>query len=1079
MPRRDDLETILVIGAGPIVIGQACEFDYSGTQACGALKEEGYRVVLLNSNPATIMTDPAFSDATYIEPICEEAAERIIEKERPCALLPTVGGQTALNVSMRLAKKGVLDCHGVEMIGASALCIERAEDRQVFKSIMEDIGFDTPKAVMASSEEEAMEGLRTIGLPVVIRPSFTLGGQGGGIARKEEEFLEIIRGGLKASLVHQVMIEQSVLNWKEYEMEVVRDKNDNCIIVCSIENIDPVGVHTGDSVTVAPALTLTDKEYQAMRNASFRILRAIGIETGGSNVQFAVEPESGRMVVIEMNPRVSRSSALASKATGFPIAKIASKLAIGYTLDELKNDITRTTPASFEPTLDYVVTKMPRFAFEKFPAAVPRLGTSMHSVGEAMAIGGTFKESLQKLVCSLETGLDSLSYPGEVGTKEEVLETLGTLVPHRLLLVAEAFRLGATVEQIYGRCFYDRWFLRQIKELVEAEEILRAMPLLPTCRRQWFAIKEQGFSDAFLARLWRTDEQTVFQCRKSYLVTPRYCQIDTTAAEFESYTPYLYSTYVSLAPFASLEAVPSSGSKRVLILGSGPNRIGQGLEFDYCCVHGAWALKAEGVVPIMVNCNPETVSTDYDTADRLYFEPITLESLRNILHFENTVDGFFGVISQFGGQTPLNLVKDLEKETVILGTSAKGVELAEDRKHFSALVAQQGLSQPRNGAAFSFKQALCIAKSIGFPVMVRPSYILGGQKMCVIHSEEALKTYIESNDSDDPILIEEFLEEAIEVDVDCLYDGKTIYLGGIMEHIERVGIHSGDSACVLPSQSLSRGVKSAIFDHTRQLADSLGVRGLMNVQYAIKGQQIYVIEANPRASRTIPFVSKATGTPLMVWATKILMGHSLESIAPELSHEQQRVLSLPYVCVKESVFPFKRFKNVDILLGPEMRSTGEVMGIDRDVAKAFAKAQMAAGGSLPMEGLVLISVKDDDKSRAFAVARTLKEAGFSIVCTKGTATFCRRRGLKVQMVQKVVEGSPHIVERIQRGEIKLVFNTTEGKHSIEDSFKIRRITLLYDVPYFTTIEGMEAMMQAILSVKKQKLDFSPLQDYSL
>ncbi|MGH6881458.1 MAG: carbamoyl-phosphate synthase large subunit, partial [Hypericibacter sp.] len=1044
MPKRTDIKSIMIIGAGPIVIGQACEFDYSGTQACQALKQEGYRVVLVNSNPATIMTDPGLADATYIEPITPEIVTRILEKERPDALLPTMGGQTALNTAMKLAKSGVLERLGVELIGAKADAIELAEDRLLFRQAMERIGLKSPKSHLVNTLEDAIEAMEQIGLPCVIRPSFTLGGTGGGIAYNRDEFENIAAGGLRASPVSQVLIEESVLGWKEYEMEVVRDRNDNCIIICSIENIDPMGIHTGDSVTVAPALTLTDKEYQIMRDASIAVLREIGVDTGGSNVQFAVDPKSGRMVVIEMNPRVSRSSALASKATGFPIAKIAAKLAVGYSLDELKNDITRVTPASFEPTIDYVVTKMPRFTFEKFKGAEPLLTTAMKSVGEAMSIGRNFQESVQKALRSMETGLTGLNEVVVPGADPilSIRAMLARPTPDRLLVAAQAFRLGLSVEDINAITHYDPWFLREIEALVATEAKIRKAGL-PQDATGWVRIKKMGFSDARIAELVGKDEATVSQARRRAGVTPVYKRVDTCAAEFASDTPYMYGTYEGDGVEApECEANPSN-RRKIIILGGGPNRIGQGIEFDYCCVHAAYALKEAGFETIMVNCNPETVSTDYDTSDRLYFEPLTAEDVVEIARVEQRKGKLEGVIVQFGGQTPLKLAAALEAaEIPILGTSPDAIDLAEDRERFQALLAKLKLRQPANGTARSGAEALKIANHIGYPVVIRPSYVLGGRAMEIVHDDTDLERYIKTAvtvSGSSPVLIDSYLQDAVEVDVDAVADGTDVYVAGIMEHIEEAGIHSGDSACSLPPYHLSAEIIAELESQTVALAKALNVVGLMNTQFAVKDGMIYVLEVNPRASRTVPFVAKATGQPIAKIAARVMAGEKLADLKPVPMNDG-------HIAVKEAVFPFARFPGVDVLLGPEMKSTGEVMGLDRDFGHAFAKAQLGAGVDLPTKGTVFISVKDRDKSAMIEIGRNLVAMGFSLIATGGTQRFLAAEGLPVTRINKVLEGRPHVVDALKNGEIQLVLNTTESKSSESDSKPIRQTALLQKVP---------------------------------
>jgi carbamoyl-phosphate synthase large subunit len=1078
MPKRTDIRSILIIGAGPIVIGQACEFDYSGAQACKALKEEGYRIVLVNSNPATIMTDPELADATYIEPITPAMVEKIIARERPDALLPTMGGQTALNTALALSKSGALAAYGVELIGAREAAIEKAEDRQLFRQAMDKIGLVSPKSRLAKSLEEAIAALEITGLPAIIRPSFTLGGTGGGIAYNTEEFEEIVRGGLRASPASEVLIEESVLGWKEYELEVVRDRNDNCIVICSIENIDPMGVHTGDSVTVAPALTLTDKEYQLMRNAAIAVLREIGVDTGGSNVQFAVNPADGRLVIIEMNPRVSRSSALASKATGFPIAKIAAKLAVGYTLDELDNEITGVTPASFEPTIDYVVTKMPRFTFEKFPGAQPLLTTSMKSVGEAMAIGRSFAESVQKALRSLETGLDGfdeIAIDGvESGGKEAVKAALARPVPDRLLLIAQAYRHGLTTAEIHAACRFEPWFLERVREIVETEELVTREGL-PEDATAFLRLKQMGFSDKRLGKLTGLDEARVAKRRRKLGLTPVYKRVDTCAAEFASLTPYLYSTYEGdgLSP-PECEAEPSD-RRKVVILGGGPNRIGQGIEFDYCCVHAAYSLKEAGIETIMINCNPETVSTDYDTSDRLYFEPLTAEDVIEIVRVEQQRGMVLGVIVQFGGQTPLNLAKALEAADIpILGTSPDAIDLAEDRQRFQQLLHGIGLRQPDNGTAYSPEEAEAIAQRIGYPVVIRPSYVLGGRAMEIVHDTSSLQRYIRNAvrvSGTSPVLIDRYLQNAIEVDVDAVADGDTVYVAGIMEHIEEAGIHSGDSACSLPPYSLDGGTIAEIERQTVALARALQVVGLMNVQFAVKEGDVYVLEVNPRASRTVPFVAKATGVAIAKIAARVMAGERLADFVngarPPLDH----------VAVKEAVFPFARFPGVDLILGPEMKSTGEVMGLDADFGRAFAKAQLGAGTDLPLMGKVFVSVRDGDKAALVEPCRQLADWGFELVATRGTAAKLGEAGLAVTIVNKVQEGRPDIVDEMRSGRIQLVFNTTEGAQAISDSFSLRRTALTHNIPYYTTVAGARAAVQAIGALRRGSLEVAPLQSY--
>jgi carbamoyl-phosphate synthase large subunit len=1093
MPKRTDIETILIIGAGPIVIGQACEFDYSGTQACKALKAEGYRIVLVNSNPATIMTDPDLADATYVEPITPEIVAKIIAAERHVrpggfALLPTMGGQTALNTALSLRRMGVLDKFEVELIGASAQAIDKAEDRKLFREAMHKIGLATPRSHQVKTLSHALEALDDIGLPAIIRPSFTLGGTGGGVAYNKAEFIDIVERGIDASPTSEVLIEESVLGWKEFEMEVVRDKRDNCIIVCSIENFDPMGVHTGDSITVAPALTLTDKEYQIMRDASIKVLREIGVETGGSNVQFAVNPADGRLVIIEMNPRVSRSSALASKATGFPIAKVAARLAVGYTLDEIANDITGgATPASFEPTIDYVVTKVPRFAFEKFPGADPVLTTSMKSVGEAMAIGRTFQESLQKALRSLETGLTGLDEIeieglGQGDDKNAIRAALGTPTPDRLLKIAQAMRLGADDEQIYASCGIDPWFLAQIRGIVETENEIRAKGLphsAATLRR----LKAMGFSDGRLAKLTGQSTSEVTLRRRALGVRPTFKRIDTCAAEFASPTAYMYGTYE--APFdgrAADEGAPSA-RKKVVILGGGPNRIGQGIEFDYCCCHAAFALRDVGFETIMINCNPETVSTDYDTSDRLYFEPLTAEDVIEIIDAERANGTLHGVIVQFGGQTPLKLAEPLEQAKVpILGTSPDAIDLAEDRDRFKRLLEKLKLRQPQNGIATTPQEARAIAEAVGYPIVIRPSYVLGGRAMEIVHDAPHLDRYVARLAADldrpselvvsdkRPLLIDRYLSDAIEVDVDCLADGKDTFIAGIMQHIEEAGVHSGDSACALPPYSLAAPTTAELERQTRELALALRVGGLMNVQYAIKDGEIYVLEVNPRASRTVPFVAKVIGLPVAKIAARVMAGESLASF----KLAQQR---LEHIGVKEAVFPFARFPGVDTVLGPEMKSTGEVMGIDRSFDIAFAKSQIGGGSGLPRSGTVFVSVRDADKARIVDTMRLLADLGFKIIATSGTQRFLHENGIAAEKVNKVLEGRPHIVDAIKNGEVQLVFNTTEGVTALADSRSLRREALLHKVPYYTTLSGAVAAARGIKAHLGGDLEVRALQSY--
>ncbi|MFN3806063.1 carbamoyl-phosphate synthase large subunit [Asticcacaulis sp.] len=1098
MPKRTDIKSILIIGAGPIVIGQACEFDYSGVQACKALRQEGYRIILVNSNPATIMTDPDVADATYIEPITPEFVEKIIAKERPDALLPTMGGQTALNTALALENNGVLAKYNVEMIGAKAEVIDKAEDRQKFRDAMDKLGLESAKSAVAHSWEEAVEALKTIGgLPAVIRPSFTLAGTGGGIAYNQEEFRDIVTRGLDLSPTTEVLIEESIVGWKEYEMEVVRDKADNCIIVCSIENVDPMGVHTGDSITVAPALTLTDKEYQIMRSASLAVLREIGVETGGSNVQFALNPADGRMIVIEMNPRVSRSSALASKATGFPIAKIAAKLAVGYTLDELTNDITKVTPASFEPSIDYVVTKIPRFAFEKYPGSEPLLGTSMKSVGEVMAIGRTFAESVQKALRGLETGLsgfDEVEIPGVAGAasvhaiKEAVVRELGRPTPDRLRVIAQAFRHGLSVEEINTACHYEPWFLRQIETIVSEESKIGALGL-PKTAHELRKLKAMGFSDVRLAKLTGTTEKNVRAARRGLNVRPVFKRIDTCAAEFASSTAYMYSTYESgaLGQVPECEAAPSD-RKKAIILGGGPNRIGQGIEFDYCCCHAAFAYKDMGLEAIMVNCNPETVSTDYDTSDRLYFEPLTAEDVLELIAVEQSNGTLAGVVVQFGGQTPLKLAQALEDEGIpILGTSPDAIDLAEDRERFQQLLKEINLTQPVNAIARTPEEAFKAAHEVGYPIVIRPSYVLGGRAMEIIRDDEQLTRYVREAvqvSGDSPVLIDQYLSAAIEVDADALADETGVFVAGIMEHIEEAGVHSGDSACSLPPFSLKPETVKELERQTVELARALKVKGLMNVQFAIMNPytdpKIYVLEVNPRASRTVPFVAKTLGKPLAGIAAKVMAGQSLSSFG--LTPRDYR-----HVAVKEAVFPFARFANVDTVLGPEMRSTGEVMGLDwvRDgeemidaFARAFAKSQLGGGTKLPTGGRVFVSVKDQDKPVIVEAIRTLLSLGFEVCGTAGTADYLATQGVKIDTIKKVLEGRPNILDAIKNGEIALVFNTTEGKQALLDSFSIRRTTLMMKIPYYTTANGAVAAVRAIASGLKGELDVRSIQEYA-
>ena len=1075
MPKRTDIRSICIIGAGPIVIGQACEFDYSGVQACKVLREEGYRIILVNSNPATIMTDPDLAAATYIEPITPEMVTKILERERPDALLPTMGGQTALNTAMALAKDGTLERLGIELIGANQAAIEKAEDRMLFRQAMDRIGLESPKSRVVKIMSEAGDALADVGLPAIIRPSFTLAGTGGGIAYNRQEFADIVYQGLQASPVHEVLVEESVLGWKEYEMEVVRDRKDNCIIICSIENIDPMGVHTGDSITVAPAMTLTDKEYQLMRNASIAVLREIGVDTGGSNVQFAVNPADGRMVVIEMNPRVSRSSALASKATGFPIAKVAARLAVGYTLDELKNDITGVTPAAFEPAIDYVVTKIPRFAFEKFPGTAPMLTTAMKSVGEVMAIGRNWQESMQKALRGLEYGYDGFSetlLPAH--DPQSLHKALARPTPDRILVIAQALREGMSVGDICAICKYDPWFVEQIAALVAVEGELRRDDL-PKDGQAWQRIKRMGFSDRRIAHLTGRTEADITGARRAANIRPVYKRIDTCAAEFASLTPYLYSTYEGngLQP-AQCEAAPS-GRRKAVILGGGPNRIGQGIEFDYCCVHAAYALREAGIETIMVNCNPETVSTDYDTSDRLYFEPLTAEDVIELIHVEQRNGQLLGVIVQYGGQTPLKLSHALQEANIpILGTPVDAIDLAEDRARFQELLRDLGLKQPLNGLARSAAEAEAVAARIGYPIVIRPSYVLGGRAMEIVHDLAGLRHYIGHAvqvSGSNPVLIDSYLQDAVEVDADVLADGRDVFVAGIMEHIEAAGIHSGDSACSLPPYSLPQKIVDEIARQAEILARAIGVIGLMNVQFAVKDEVVYILEVNPRASRTVPFVAKATGIPIAKIAARIMAGEALASFGlkpPKFAH----------VAVKEAVFPFARFPGVDVILGPEMKSTGEVMGIDRDFARAFAKAQLGAGEQLPLAGACFISVRNQDKEAAVPIARRLDRLGFKLIATGGTAKILATAGLKVERINKVYEGQPHIVDAMINGRINLMANTTEeNPAALTDSYSIRRTALMGKIPLQTTLAGARAVVDAIEAMQTGALAPEPLQVY--
>ena len=1091
MPKRTDIKTIAIIGAGPIIIGQACEFDYSGTQACKALREEGYRIVLINSNPATIMTDPSMADATYIEPITPKVVAKILEKEKPDALLPTMGGQTALNTALALAEDGTLERLGIELIGADQEAIEKAEDRQKFKECMDELGLESARSAVVHSMDEAREALNTIGLPAIIRPSFTLGGTGGGIAYNRSEYEQIVGEGLEASPTTEVLIEESMLGWKEYEMEVVRDKNDNCIIICAIENIDPMGVHTGDSITVAPALTLTDKEYQIMRNASLAVLRGIGVETGGSNVQFAVNPENGRMIVIEMNPRVSRSSALASKATGFPIAKIAAKLAVGYTLDELGNDITGgRTPASFEPTIDYVVTKIPRFAFEKFTGTKNTLNTAMKSVGEAMAIGRSFEESLQKALRSLEKGFDGLS-PVEIkGTqtdnmdvvRDAVRSVLITPTPERLLYVGQALRLGLTQEEIHSATKIDPWFLERMANIIAAEKNVQDNGL-PTDAQDWTALKKLGFSDAQLAGITGQSEDAVRASRQSANVHPVYKRVDTCAAEIPSGTPYMYSCYEGNGLEPAESEIDPSDKEKVIILGGGPNRIGQGIEFDYCCVHASFALREAGYETVMVNCNPETVSTDYDTSDRLYFEPLTEEDVVELIRAEQASGKVKGVIVQLGGQTPLKLSHALLKAGIpILGTSPDAIDLAEDRERFQKLLQDLNLRQPPNDLARSAEDAVAKAENIGFPLVIRPSYVLGGQGMEIVHNMEELKRYIDTAvlvSGDNPVLLDRYLKSAIEVDVDTLCDGEDVYVAGIMEHIEEAGIHSGDSACVLPPHSLPQATVDEMERQAIVLAKALNVKGLMNVQFAARKNpetgefEVFIIEVNPRASRTAPFVAKATGVPVAKIAARIMAGEKLNDFKDILYG-----MKPDHWAVKAPVFPFNRFPGVEPLLGPEMKSTGEVMGLDKDLAHALAKSQLAAGSRLPKSGKVFLSVKNVDKEGLVPIAKDLESLGFELVATGGTHKHLQENGVNATRVNKVLEGQPHILDAMINGDIAMVINTTtKSAQATADSNSIRRMALMNKIPYYTLLTAATATVKAIKAIKGREIEVKRLQDY--
>jgi len=1073
MPKRKDLKTILVVGAGPIIIGQACEFDYSGTQACKALKEEGYKVVLINSNPATIMTDPGVADKTYIEPITLEILEKIIKKEKPSAILPTMGGQTALNLAMEAEKKGILKKYKIELIGANSKAISNAEDRKKFRKNMIDIGLDLPKSKVVNHIRDAAKALKQIGLPAIIRPAFTLGGLGGGIAKNKKEYLKIVEDGLNESPVSQILIEECLEGWKEFEMEVVRDRKDNCIIICSIENIDPMGVHTGDSVTVAPALTLTDKEYQIMRNASIACLRKIGVETGGSNVQFAINPKDGRMVIIEMNPRVSRSSALASKATGFPIAKVAAKLAVGYTLDELKNEITQITPASFEPSIDYVVTKIPRFTFEKFSTSDAILGTSMKSVGEAMAIGRNFKESLQKALVSLEIGFSGLDRIFPLN-KKNIEKELKKNIPNKILLVAEAFRKKINIKKIQNLSKIDNWFLEQIKDIVEVEKQIQKKGL-PKDFNEFNRIKSIGFSDKKLAELTKTSEKVIRKKRTTLKVLPIYKKVDTCAAEFKSFTPYMYSTYQrNYSTKSECESNPSS-KKKIIILGGGPNRIGQGIEFDYCCCQASYALKDVGFETIMVNCNPETVSTDYDTSDRLYFEPLNEEYVYNIIKKEMQKGNLVGVIAQFGGQTPIRLSKFLnDNKFPILGTQYTSIDLAEDRDRFRKLLDKLKLKQAKSGIAKTFKQAVQIAEKIGLPLMVRPSYVLGGRAMEIVYEKSQLKKFVEEAfkaAEENPILIDKFIDNAMEIDVDAISDGKQVFVAGIMQHIEEAGIHSGDSACCLPPISIKKNLITEIEIQTKKLALALNVKGFMNIQFAIKNDEIYVIEVNPRASRTVPFVSKAKGIPLAKIASRVMAGEKLSNFS--LKSKTKNMFA-----VKEAVFPFNKFPKSDVLLGPEMKSTGEVMGFDRDFGMAFAKSQIGASNSLPIKGLAFISLKNSHKEEGVDLARQLLKLNFTLCGTGGTADYIIKHGMKCKKINKVSGGSPHIVDVLNSKKIVLVINTGGGnsEHQLHDAMALRRATLVNKVPYCTNMSTAQVCLKGIKSLKNKKITVTSLQD---
>ena len=1073
MPKRKDIKKILVIGAGPIIIGQACEFDYSGTQACKALKDEGYKVILINSNPATIMTDPGIADKTYIEPISVNVLEIIIRKEKPDAILPTMGGQTALNLAIQAEKIGLLKKYKIELIGANSSAISNAEDRKKFRKNMRDIGIDLPNSEVVNKYSDAKKCLKKIGLPAIIRPSFTLGGLGGGIAKTRGEYFKIVKDGMHESPQNQVLIEECLEGWKEYEMEVVRDKNDNCIIICSIENVDPMGIHTGDSVTIAPALTLTDKEYQVMRNASIACLRKIGVETGGSNVQFAINPKNGRMVIIEMNPRVSRSSALASKATGFPIAKVAAKLAVGYTLDELQNEITKVTPASFEPTIDYVVTKIPRFTFEKFSETEAILGTSMRSVGEAMAIGRNFKESLQKALVSLEIGLSGLDNIFNY-SKQKIFKELKKNIPNKLLLVAEAFRKNIPLDKIHKLSKIDVWFLSEIKELVKEEKIIKKKGL-PKNREEFNRIKSIGFTDKRLSKLTNTKEEQVKSKRRAFKVLPVFKKVDTCAAEFKSFTPYMYSTYQrNFSLNTECESSPTN-KKKIIIIGGGPNRIGQGIEFDYCCCQASYSLKEAGYETIMINCNPETVSTDYDTSDRLYFEPLKEEFVENIILKEKSKGNLIGIIAQFGGQTPINLAKFLHKNSLpILGTQYPSIDLAEDRDRFRELLIKLNLKQADSGIAFNYNQAIKIADKIGLPLLVRPSYVLGGRAMEIVYEESKLDNFINEAfkaSDDNPILIDKFIDKAMEVDVDAISDGKEVYVAGIMQHIEEAGIHSGDSACCIPPISIKQSLLAELKNQTKKLALALNVVGFLNIQFAIKNDEIFVIEVNPRASRTVPFVSKANGEPLAKIASRIMAGEKLSKF--KLKFKANKMYA-----VKEAVFPFNKFPNSDVLLGPEMKPTGEVMGFDKDFGMAFAKSQISSSNFLPTKGLAFLSVKNSHKEEVIKIAKKLKKLGFALSGTKGTANVISKNGIKCRIINKVSGGKPHIVDILNAKKISIVINTGGGNSEtrIDDAKALRRATLINKVPYCTNMSTAYACIKGIEALKTKKLTVKALQD---